>query len=179
MGNEISDNTINNKCSKCCGCCAPFIPFTNKEVKLIKQYVKKHKIPLKNRNMSSGDFDGTCCFWDNNSKMCLVYEVRPFVCRHFMCNNKNWLQDRENYNKRSTYNKWNSTSVNLYSFDDLIYGDPTLTLTYIFDMCSKSDNGVEPKDFINTLKYCNREDLLEVMTIKTDDNKEISCKDFL
>lgn len=65
-------NCIN--CGKCCG----VIPITKQERQEIKEFIKKHNIrPVKYNDIL------TCPFRDNKAKMCLIYPVRPVICRLF------------------------------------------------------------------------------------------------
>ena len=173
--NKIEDFTVNNKCSGCGSCCTPFIPFTKTELKEIKAYVKKNKIPFKNRHIENG-FDGSCAFLDLNTRKCMIYEVRPFVCRDFICNNPDWMDRRDKYAKRAYYNSsTNIENTHFLTFDDLIYGDVELLLRYIADMCKDENGNIGTQRFIMTLTAMGREDLLDRITIhEVEENKEES-----
>lgn len=81
----ITDFTVNGKCSSCGQCCSNLLPMSNREVKRIKAYIKQHGIKEQRHNVASG-IDMTCPFRDEANRKCLVYEVRPAICRQFMCN---------------------------------------------------------------------------------------------
>lgn len=71
-----------------------------KELKIIKRYAKrKHIKPVNHENVN---FDLTCPFRDDEKKVCMIYEVRPFICRTFICNkpqNKiEWERDILSFN---------------------------------------------------------------------------------
>lgn len=88
--NEISDYTINGECSNCGACCNDIIPLTNADVNRIKRYLRKNNIkPITNRMnfLAKKTLDTTCPFRDNKNNKCIIYEVRPLVCRCFKCNN--------------------------------------------------------------------------------------------
>ena len=86
---KIQNKTINDKCIRCGECCALFIPFTNSELEIIKQYVKKYNIKPTNRvNVLTNQFDAKCPFYNNIEKKCNIYEVRPYACRDFICSRK-------------------------------------------------------------------------------------------
>lgn len=83
--NNVIDFTKDGKCSNCGQCCSNLLPLSNDEVKQIKSYIKKHKIKEQRHNFIQG-VDLTCPFRDEANKKCLVYEIRPAICRQFMCN---------------------------------------------------------------------------------------------
>lgn len=87
MNDEImvKDFTANGKCSNCGQCCSNCLPMSNAEVVRIKAYIKKHKIKEQRHNAMVG-IDMTCPFRDEANKKCLIYEIRPAICREFMCN---------------------------------------------------------------------------------------------
>lgn len=83
------DNTANGECSNCGGCCSNVIPISNKEIKAIRAYIKKHDIKAYNNlpSVRSADLvDMMCPFRDNEKKICTIYEKRPLVCRLYKCN---------------------------------------------------------------------------------------------
>ncbi len=84
-------------CSGCGNCCANMLPLTEKEIRVIQDYVKKHHItphkvcfPLKDPMI-----DITCPFLDNNKKKdkCKIYQVRPSICRYFICSGQKDIMD--------------------------------------------------------------------------------------
>ena len=83
--NQITDFTDGGKCSNCGACCSNFLPMSKGEVERIKRYVKKHGIKEQRKNFVQG-LDMTCPFRDEANRKCLVYAVRPAICRQFMCN---------------------------------------------------------------------------------------------
>ncbi|WP_295236926.1 YkgJ family cysteine cluster protein [Veillonella sp.] len=78
---SVTDFTVNGKCSGCGECCADLLPLTNKDVKRIRQYVKRHKIKAR---AAQADIDMICPFL-NMSNKCMVYPVRPLICKLFKC----------------------------------------------------------------------------------------------
>lgn len=82
---KIYDFTRQGNCSNCGSCCSTMLPLSNEEVKRIKAYVKKHKIKEQRHNFIVG-VDMTCPFRDEANKKCLIYPIRPAICRQFMCN---------------------------------------------------------------------------------------------
>lgn len=67
------------KCGEYCG----IVPITAIELNTIREYIKKNNIkPVENNFVK---YNNNCKFLDNNNK-CLIYEVRPFICQHYICN---------------------------------------------------------------------------------------------
>jgi Fe-S-cluster containining protein len=81
------DYTKDGKCSSCGQCCSNLLPLSDKEIKVIKQYIKKHDIKEQRHNAMVG-VDMTCPFRDEANRKCLIYEIRPQICREFMCNHR-------------------------------------------------------------------------------------------
>lgn len=88
----VTDYTCNGQCSNCGACCSGLLPLSAKEIKTIKAYMRKHPIKEQRHNMTSGT-DLTCPFRDERNRKCLIYEVRPAICRTFICNQS--LQEME------------------------------------------------------------------------------------
>ena len=85
MSVEVVDNTMFGRCSNCGECCSNFIPMTKDEIASIHKYMNVHPEITEQRHPDA-EFDMTCPFRDNEHKKCLIYEVRPQVCRTFICN---------------------------------------------------------------------------------------------
>ena len=178
---NLIDQTINGNCSRCGKCCGMFIPFTRSELKTIRQYVKKHKIkPIDRMDKETNTYKAHCCFLDEENHKCLIYEVRPFTCRNFICNREDWKKYRDLYSQKGYYNcsSKNKPTI-LASFDDLIYNDIKPLLTYITGLAKDENNNISTELFISLLKHFNRTDILEHMIITTDDNKKLEGKQFL
>lgn len=92
----IEDNVCNftkdGKCSECGNCCSNILPMSQKEIDTVQRYIKKnnikeckHLIPLANPAL-----DLTCPFLnlDKDSKKCMIYPVRPEICRQFICDSE-------------------------------------------------------------------------------------------
>lgn len=87
MESGVYDFTVNGECSGCGSCCSNYLPLSSKEIKEIHRYIKKHKIkeqkcfvPLVNDAM-----DLTCPFRSEKEQKCLIYSIRPEICRSFRC----------------------------------------------------------------------------------------------
>lgn len=102
MDKCIYNFTKDGKCSSCGNCCSNLLPMSDREIERIRRYIKrnhikeqKHFIPLKNQTL-----DLTCPFLDLNGgdKKCVIYEVRPMICKCFLCSEpKGALQYQELY----------------------------------------------------------------------------------
>lgn len=82
---QIKDFSINGKCSKCGECCSNFLPISQKEIDEIQKYVIEHKIRPQMQMLIIRN-TLTCPYHDG--KKCLIYEVRPLICREFYCYKK-------------------------------------------------------------------------------------------
>lgn len=79
---KITDNSICGKCSKCGECCTPYLPITQKELFRIAEFVEKNNIKPQ-RQLLVMQNRLSCPYHDG--KKCLIYEVRPLICREFYC----------------------------------------------------------------------------------------------
>ena len=80
-----SNHTDNGKCTGCGACCSSLLPVSEKELHKIKKYIKKHKI-LPQKHID----EWVCPFLDISKakNKCLIYEVRPRICKAFKCDMK-------------------------------------------------------------------------------------------
>lgn len=90
MEDNIYNFTKDGVCSQCGGCCSNLLPMGEKEIRRIKEYMIKHDIkeckhlmPVRNNT-----YDMTCPFRDNTNKKCTIYEVRPQICKSFICDSE-------------------------------------------------------------------------------------------
>ena len=105
MESGVWDFTVDGKCSNCGSCCSNLLPMSAKEVKTIKRYIKKKGIREQKRlYLRSVVLDMTCPFRSDGEKKCLIYEVRPAICRDFRCDKprKHIYADRDMYHGRYT-----------------------------------------------------------------------------
>lgn len=82
---EITDNSICGKCSKCGECCTNLLPISQKELDRIQKYVINKKIRPQTQMLVMQN-RLTCPYY--NGKKCLIYEVRPLICKEFYCYKK-------------------------------------------------------------------------------------------
>ena len=90
MEDNIYNFTKDGKCSSCGGCCSNLLPMSDKEISIIKKYIEKHHIKECKHIIPTKEltFDMTCPFRDNDNKICTVYEVRPQICKSFLCDSE-------------------------------------------------------------------------------------------
>ena len=82
---KIPNYSICGKCSRCGECCSNILPVSQSEIDVIQKYVIGHKIrPQKQMLVMQNRL--SCPYYDG--KKCLIYEVRPLICREFYCYKK-------------------------------------------------------------------------------------------
>lgn len=98
MEDNIYNFTKNGKCSSCGNCCSNLLPMSQKEVDAIHRYIKKHCIKECKHllPLATPALDMTCPFRDNDNKVCTIYDVRPEICKQFICDN----EKRAKYNRK-------------------------------------------------------------------------------
>lgn len=84
--NIVKDRTTDGKCSGCGDCCGGVLPLSRAEISRIKAYVAEKGIKEQKRVVYHDKMDATCPFRDETTRKCLIYDVRPDICRVFMCN---------------------------------------------------------------------------------------------
>lgn len=82
----VTDFTRDGKCSMCGECCGDMLPLSAREINRIKRYVKDHGIREHTNAVVAADFNFKCPFRDDARRKCDIYDVRPKICRSFMCN---------------------------------------------------------------------------------------------
>lgn len=80
----------NPNCKNCNECCTITASVSKTELKAMKRYITRHKDIKKliNKNIEGMVGLGAsmyCPFSDRETKKCLVYKVRPEVCKEFHC----------------------------------------------------------------------------------------------
>lgn len=92
MEHGIYNHTNKGKCTACGECCGNLLPMTEKEIEIIRKYIKKNNIKKQTHNIPVvGLFlDMTCPFLDisKKSEKCTIYQVRPRICQEFSCDPK-------------------------------------------------------------------------------------------
>lgn len=75
--NNLLNIPKHEKCINCGECCG-IIPASEQEINSIREYITKNGIkPIIRTNKA------ICPFRDNEKKKCLIYPVRPVICRLF------------------------------------------------------------------------------------------------
>jgi len=82
----ICDFTHDGACSRCGECCGDFLPLSAVEIDRIKTYVRKHQVKEQINLVMDSPINFKCPFRDDSKRICTIYEVRPEICRCFMCN---------------------------------------------------------------------------------------------
>lgn len=103
--NKVIDFSCNGKCSCCGECCSCFLPVTQNEINVIQKYIIEHKIrPQKQLLVMENKL--TCPYY--NGKKCLIYEVRPLICKEFYCYKEPDIETARKMTKekRITVNMW-------------------------------------------------------------------------
>ena len=93
FNNSTYDFTKKGKCTGCGACCSNLLPMTDDEIVVIKQYVKANNIKEQSHivaPLATPTIDLTCPFLDDSKscEKCAIYEVRPKICRDFICDPK-------------------------------------------------------------------------------------------
>lgn len=84
----VFDYTKNGECSNCGNCCSDFLPISPEEIRRIEKYIKKHNIKEQKHFLPTAIVpmvDMVCPFRSNAERKCVIYEVRPAICRDFRC----------------------------------------------------------------------------------------------
>lgn len=90
MESGVFDKTDNGTCTQCGACCSNILPMTDEEIKRIRKYIERYRIKEQKHAtnvMKNPTLDLTCPFLndDKQEEKCMIYEVRPRVCREFIC----------------------------------------------------------------------------------------------
>lgn len=73
--NELYNIPRHKNCTNCGECCG-LVPASQAEINTIRNYIATHNIsPIQYKDKV------TCPFRDNEAKKCLIYPVRPTICR--------------------------------------------------------------------------------------------------
>ena len=131
----------NGECSRCGECCTPFIPMTKSEVKTVREYVKKNP-QIKERALNQPFFEGNdvyvkCCFYDKDKKECMIYPVRPFICRAYKCNQDD-LKIENNKNFMDSRACYNTDVKNIHDFRSLLFNDYRMVVLAVGDETKKN-----------------------------------------
>lgn len=142
----------NGECSRCGACCTPFLPMTKSEVKTVREYVKKNH-QIKERALNQPFFEGNdvyvkCCFYDKDKKECMIYPVRPFICRAYKCNQDD-LKIENNKNFMDSRACYNTDLKNIHDFRSLLFNDYRMIVLVVGKETKKNPDQL--LEFFNTL----------------------------
>ena len=129
----VTNCSCNGNCSRCGECCTPMLPITLDEYYKIKAYVEEHKVPYINPCKPEGVYI-KCPFFDPEKRKCNIYEVRPEVCREFICSksNKYINKARKYYDSRADIN--GNHLDRFVPMDLLFFDSPILSLMIAMKM---------------------------------------------
>ena len=83
MKHGVYNFSNNGKCTSCGNCCTALLPMTKEELKTIQRFVKRKHLQIEKHE--GADFDFTCPFRNEEKKICMIYTIRPQICRDFKC----------------------------------------------------------------------------------------------
>lgn len=84
--NTAIDHTCSGNCSGCGECCSDVLPLSEKEINRIREYIQRKHIKAYRNAAAVVTADLTCPFRDAEARICRIYDVRPEICRAFICN---------------------------------------------------------------------------------------------
>ena len=108
---KLTNFTHAGMCSNCGECCSDFLSLSKEEIKVIDEYIKKHKVEQHNK----GSLNSRCPFRNDFLRKCDIYEARPYICRVFKCD----TQPEEAQFRRDEINK----SRKPYSLAEVFFKD--------------------------------------------------------
>ena len=83
MKHGVYNFTQNGKCISCGNCCTALLPMTKEELKTIQRFVKRKHLKIEKH--TGADLDLTCPFRNEEKRICMIYHIRPQICRDFKC----------------------------------------------------------------------------------------------
>lgn len=99
--NGTFDLTKGGKCTQCGACCSRMLPMTDKEIEVIRRYIKKYNIKEFKHGIPLAEpfLDMTCPFLntDKKTERCAIYSIRPNICKQFSCDPKQRPQLKISY----------------------------------------------------------------------------------
>jgi len=129
----VQDFTKDGKCACCGECCGDFLPVSDAEILRIKQYVRRHRIKEQVNHVVDIPINFKCPFRDDARQICTIYEVRPEICRSFMCN---YDRSKIKANKALFHQKYNIISMRGTFFGNVISQVYIAYLMGALPMCS-------------------------------------------
>jgi len=123
------NKTINSICSNCGDCCCAYPTVSAIEVKTIKKYIKDNntKELIHKRN---GRLESICTFRNREDKKCNIYEVRPEICRLFICSGGPLGITKEDIERIRLTSSYNISPHPHKSFHEIFYDNTDWVLNY-------------------------------------------------
>lgn len=114
---EITDFTLDGECSSCGSCCSDFLPVSAKDIRKIKAYIRKCNIKAHSHVpvVAVQQLDFTCPFRNEGEKRCDIYDVRPAICKSFLCN---YEKERNERVKDEFHGRYKAVSMRETFFND-------------------------------------------------------------
>ena len=111
MKHGVYNFTDNGKCTSCGNCCTALLPMTKEELKTIQRFVKRKHLQIEKHE--GADFDLTCPFRNEEKKICMIYPIRPHICRDFKCDKpqKKIEKVKEHYSYDNRYGVVNLRNI--------------------------------------------------------------------
>lgn len=147
----------NGECSRCGACCTPFLPMTKSEVKAVKEYLKKNP-QIRERALNQPFFKGNnvyvrCCFYDDDKKECMIYPVRPFICKAYKCDQDDLkIENNKNFIYAKAY--YNTDAKTIHDFRSLLFDDYRMVVLAVGDKTQKN-----PEQLVEFFKEIGRDDV--------------------
>lgn len=146
--NKIENFTCNGKCSGCGNCCTDFLPMSIAEVKRITSYLNAHPEIKEQTHIHNNDMHIKCAFRDEVNNKCLIYPVRPQICRKFLCCQKldTIIKTRDTIQASCFYNRMDFKTMqmsNMISTHALFFDNYQWELNFIYNVCEYDFNKVK------------------------------------
>lgn len=77
---EMMNIPPHKNCIGCGECCGPVLA-TTREIDVIRLHIAKNPTIRAVADTNQNDDSALCCFLDSETRRCLIYPVRPMVCR--------------------------------------------------------------------------------------------------
>lgn len=131
---DVTDRTCDGKCSRCGSCCTEHLSVTRREVEDIRRWLADHPDyqPHHLSWMTGHNVVAICPFHNPDTGLCDIYDVRPFVCRDFICCRKRDKLEKKRllYAQRADFNSFLDRDQKMISFHALFFKDYRFDILY-------------------------------------------------
>lgn len=118
---KITDYTHGGKCSNCGACCGRLLTLSDREYKNIVKYIRDNNIQDQRCQLPMEALqDNRCPFRDEHNQKCVIYPVRPKICRLFICNQDIKTINRNRIMCAQRYDSYDMVKVLKEAYDDKI-----------------------------------------------------------